>query len=149
LAGVGELPGQIMLIAAVIVLQTFVDFLELRNHKFQAPYDILLGVCGDDVLEHRRFSFIDVKLVIFGGVKVDVCACNHFQKSKILAIDVMIVKITGFAFKHNATNLVIASGGNSGHPIETFINLNFLIKHIIKFTTKLEVIVDVQFCQIG
>jgi hypothetical protein len=61
----------------------------------------------------------------------------------------MIVKITGFAFKHNAINLIIAFGGNFGHPTETFVNLNFLVKHIVKFTTKLEVIVDVQLCQIG
>jgi hypothetical protein len=136
-------------IAAVIVLQAFVNLLELRNHKLQASCDVLLGVCGNNVLEHRRSSFIDVKLVVFGGVKVGVCACNHFQKSEILAIDMMVVEITNFAFKHNAISLVIAFGGNSGHPIETFVNLDFLVKYIVEFTTKFEIIVDVQLCQIG
>jgi hypothetical protein len=149
LAGVSELPGQAVLTAAVIMLQTFVDLLELRNHKLQAPCDVLLGVCGNDVLKDRKFSLIDVKLVIFGGMKVDVCACNHFQKNEILAIDVMVVEITGFAFKHNAISLMIAFSGNFGHPTETFVNFDFLVKHIVKFTTKLEIIVDVQFCQIG
>jgi hypothetical protein len=128
-----------VLITAVIVLQVFVDLLELRNHKLQTPCDVLFGVCGNDVLKHRRSSLINVKLVVFGGVKVDVYACNNFQKNKILAIDVIIVKITGFAFRHNAISLIIAFGGNSGHPTKTFINLNFLVKHIVKFTTKLKV----------
>jgi hypothetical protein len=146
LAGVSELPGQAVLTAAVIVLQAFVDLLEFRNHKLQAPCDIFLGVCGDDVLEHRRSSFIDVKLVVFGGVKVGVCACNHFQKNETLAIDVVVIEITGFTFKHNAVSLVIAFGGNFSHPTETFVNFDFLVKHIVEFTTKLEVIVDVQLC---
>jgi hypothetical protein len=146
LAGVGELPGQIVLIAAVIVLQAFVNLLKLRNHKLQAPYDILFGVCGNNVLKHRRFPLINVKLVVFGGVKVNVCACNYFQKNETLAIDIMVIEITGFAFKHNAISLVIASGGNFGHPTETFVNFDFLVKHIVEFTTKFEVIVDVQLC---
>jgi hypothetical protein len=146
LANVGELPGQAMLTAAVIVLQTFVDLLELRNHKLQASYYILLGICGDNVLKHRKFSLINVKLTIFGNVKINVCACNHFQKSKILVIDIMVIKITGFAFKHNAISLVIAFGGNSGHPTEIFVNFDFLVKHIVEFITKFKVIVDVQFC---
>jgi hypothetical protein len=87
--------------------------------------------------------------MVFGGVKIGVYACNHFQKNEILAIDIMVIKITSFAFKHNAISLVIAFGGNSGHPTEIFINFNFLIKHIVKLTTKLEIIVDVQLCQIG
>jgi hypothetical protein len=135
-----------VLTAAVIVLQAFVDLLKLRNHKFQAPYDVLLGVCDNNVLKHRKSSFINIKLVIFGGMKINVCACNHFQKSETLTIDVIIIEITGFAFKHNAISFVIAFGGNSSHPIETFVNLNFLIKHIVEFTTKFEVIVDVQLC---
>jgi hypothetical protein len=149
LAGVGELPDQAVLTAAVIVLQTFVDLLELRNHKFQALYDVFFGVCGDDVLKHRRSPFINVELVVFGGVKVGICACNHFQKNETLVIDIVVIEITGFAFKHNAISLVIASGGNSGHPTEIFVNFDFLVKYIVKFTTKLEVIVDVQLCQIG
>jgi hypothetical protein len=72
--------------------------------------------------------------------------CNHFQKSKILAINIMVIKITSFIFKHNAVSLVIAFGGNFGHPTETLVNLDFLVKHIVEFTTKFEVIVDVQFC---
>jgi hypothetical protein len=126
-----------------------VDLLELRNHKLQALCDVFFEICGDDVLEHRRFPLINVKLVIFGDMKVNMCACNHFQKNKTLAIDVVIVKITGFAFKHNAISFIIAFGGNSGHPTETFVNLDFLVKHIVKFITKFEIIVDVQFCQIG
>jgi hypothetical protein len=149
LAGVSELPGQAVLTAAVVVLQAFVGLLKLRNHKLQALCDILLEVCGNNVLKHRKSPLIDVKLVVFGGMKINVCACNHFQKNETLAIDVIVVEITGFAFKHNAVSLVIASGGNSGHPTETFVNLDFLVKHIVKFTTKLEVIVDVQLCQIG
>jgi hypothetical protein len=125
-----------------------VDLLELRNHKLQAPYNVLFGICGDDVLKHHKSSFIDVKLVIFGDMKVDVCACNYFQKNKTLAIDTIIVKITGFAFKHNAISLLIASGGNFDYPTKTFVNFDFLIKQIVKFTTKFEIIVDVQFCQI-
>jgi hypothetical protein len=146
LAGVNKLPGQAVLIAAVIVLQIFVNFLKLRNHKLQALYNVFLGVCGDNVLKHRKFPFIDIKLVIFGGVKIGMYACNHFQKNKTLAIDIMVVEITGFAFKHNAVSLVITSGGNSGHSTEIIVNLDFLVKRIVKFTTKLEVIVDVQLC---
>jgi hypothetical protein len=149
LAGVSELLDQAVLIAAVIMLQIFVDFLELCNHKLQASYNVLLGVCGNDVLKHYKSSFINVKLVVFRGMKINVCACNHFQKNKILAIDIMVIKITGFAFKHNAISFVIAFSGNSDHPTKTFVNLNFLVKHIVEFITKLEVIVDVQFCQIG
>jgi hypothetical protein len=120
--------------------------LKFCNHKLQALCDVLLEVCGDDVLKHRRSPLINIKLIIFVGMKICVCACNYFQKNKILAIDVIIIEITGFAFEHNAISLVIASGGNSGHPTEIFVNLNSLIKHIVKFIIKLKIIVDVQFC---
>jgi hypothetical protein len=61
LAGVSELLGQAMLIAAVIMLQTFVDFLELRNYKLQASCNVFLRICGDNVFKHHKSPFIDVK----------------------------------------------------------------------------------------
>jgi hypothetical protein len=57
-----------------------VDLLELRNHKLQALCDILLGVCDNDVLKHRRFPFIDIKLVVFGGMKIGVCVQSFPKK---------------------------------------------------------------------